>query len=69
MTARLLHWFDAVILDLARQMRWSFVPPLLVYVAYGASGITAVVSTFVIKDYLDVSAAFLAGVGFWAGLP
>lgn len=69
MTARLLYWFDAVVLDLARQMRWSFVPPLLVYVAYGASGITAVVSTFVIKDYLDVSAAFLAGVGFWAGLP
>ena len=30
MTARLLHWFDAVIFDLARQMRWSFVPPLLV---------------------------------------
>lgn len=69
MAARLLHWFDAVILDLARQMRWSFVPPLLVYVAYGASGITAVVNTFVIKDYLDVSAAFIAGVGFWAGLP
>ncbi len=69
MGARLVHWFDAVFLDLAGQMRWSFVPPLLVYAAYGASGITAVVGTFVVKDYLDVSAAFLAGVGFWAGLP
>lgn len=62
-------WFDAVVLDLGRQMRWSFLPPLMVYFAYGASGITSVVGTFFIKDYLDVSAAFVAGLAFWAGLP
>jgi len=62
-------WFDAVVLDLGRQLRWSFLPPLMVYFAYGASGITSVVGTFFIKDYLDVSAAFVAGLAFWAGLP
>ena len=62
-------WFDAVVLDLGRQMRWSFLPPLMVYFAYGASGLTAVVGTFFVKDYLDVSAAFLAGLSFWIGLP
>jgi len=62
-------WFDAVVLDLGRQMRWSFLPPLMVYFAYGASGITSVVGTFFVKDYLDVSAAFIAGLAFWAGLP
>lgn len=63
------RWFDAVFLDLARQMRWSFLPPLMVYFAFGASGITAIVGTFFVKEYLDVSAAFLAGLAFWAGLP
>jgi len=67
--AALSGWFDAVVLDLGRQMRWSFLPPLMVYFAYGASGITSVVGTFFVKDYLDVSAAFLAGLGFWVGLP
>lgn len=67
--AALAGWFDAVVLDLGRQMRWSFLPPLMVYFAYGASGLTSVVGTFFVKDYLDVSAAFLAGLGFWVGLP
>ena len=62
-------FFDSVVLDLGRQMRWSFLPPLMVYFAYGASGITSVVGTFFIKDYLDVSAAFVAALAFWAGLP
>ncbi len=63
------RWFDAIFLDLARQVRWSFLPPLMVYFAFGASGITAIVGTFFVKEYLDVSAAFLAGLAFWAGLP
>ena len=63
------RWFDAIFLDLARQVRWSFLPPLMVYFAFGASGLTAIVGTFFVKEYLDVSAAFLAGLGFWAGLP
>lgn len=68
MTA-MMRWFDAVVLDLGRQMRWSFLPPLMVYFAYGASGITTIVGTLFVKEYLDVSAAFLAGIAFWAGLP
>ncbi len=62
-------WFDRVVLDLGRQMRWSFLPPLMVYFSYGVSGLTAIVGTFFVKDYLGLSAAFLAGIAFWAGLP
>lgn len=61
--------FDTVIVDLGRQFRWSFLPPLMVYFAAGASGLTAIVGTFFVKEYLDVSPAFLAGLAFWAGLP
>jgi hypothetical protein len=65
----LLEWIDDTFLDLGRQLRWSYLPPLLVYLAAGVSGLTAVVGTFFIKDYLGLSAAFLAGLAFWAGIP
>ncbi len=69
-TIQVLHrWIDSTFFDLGRQLRWSYLPPLLVYVAAGVSGLTAVVGTFFIKDYLGLSAAFLAGLAFWAGIP
>jgi MFS family permease len=42
---------------------------LLIYLAAGVSSITGIVGIFFIKDYLNISAAFLAGLGFWAGIP
>jgi len=63
------RWIDDTFLDLGRQCRWSYLPPLMVYLAAGVQGLTAIVGTFFIKDYLDLSAAFLAGLAFWAGIP
>ena len=65
----LKQWYDSTILDLCRQLRWSFLPPLMIYLAAGISGITAIVGTFFVKEYLGLSAAFLSGLAFWAGLP
>jgi BT1 family len=62
-------WVDANILDLGRQMRLSYLPPLMVYMAAGISGLTAIVGTFFVKDYLGLSAEFLAMLAFWAGMP
>ncbi len=69
LSGRLWAWFDETVLDLGRRLRWSYLPPLMVYLAAGVSGLTAIVSTFFVKDYLGLSAAFLAGLGFWAGIP
>lgn len=63
------RWIDDTFLDLGRQFRWSYLPPLMVYLAAGVQGLTAIVGTLFIKDYLDLSAAFLAGLAFWAGIP
>jgi hypothetical protein len=63
------HWFRQDILGLIREMRWSYVPPLMVYFAAGVSGFTGIIESFFVKDELGLSAAFLAGLGFWAGLP
>ncbi|MDO9599783.1 MAG: hypothetical protein Q7J47_18865 [Azoarcus sp.] len=63
------RWIDRTIFELGREMRLSYLPPLMVYCAAGVSGLTGIVGTFFIKDYLDLSAAFLAALGFWAGIP
>lgn len=63
------HWVDSNILALGREMRFSYLPPLMVYIAAGVSGLTGIVGTFFVKDYLGLSAAFLAALGFWAGIP
>ena len=66
---RLWYWFDRNILELGREMRFSFLPPLMVYAAAGISGLTGIVGTFFVKDYLNLSAEFLAALAFWAGIP
>ena len=62
-------WTDRNIIDLGRQMRLSYLPPLMVYLAAGIQGLTSIVGTFFIKDYLDLSAQFLAMLSFWLMLP
>lgn len=67
--AALSRWLDDTILELGREMRISYLPPLMVYMAAGISGLTAIVGTFFVKDYLDLSAEFLAALGFWMNIP
>ena len=63
------HFIDSTFLDLGRQFKFSYLPPLMIYLAAGVAGLTGIVGTFFVKDYLNLSAAFLAGLGFWAGIP
>ena len=63
------RWFSENVQALARDMRWSYLPPLMVYVAAGIQGLTGIVGTFFVKDYLGLSAEFLAALGFWAFVP
>ena len=69
MLTSLHQWIDRNVLSLGREMRLSYLPPLMVYAAYGISGLTGIVGTFFVKDYLGLSASFLAALGFWAGIP
>ena len=62
-------WLKRTFIDIFRQVRWSFLPPLMVYFAAGISGLTDIVGMFFVKEYLGLSAAFLASIAFWAGLP
>jgi hypothetical protein len=66
---KLWKWFIVDFLGIFKEMRWSYLPPLMVYLAAGVAGFTGIIETFFIKDKLGLSAAFLAGLAFWAGLP
>jgi len=68
-TRRFWIWFTQDFLGIFREMRWSYLPPLMVYLAAGVSGFTGIIESFFVKDQLGLSAAFLAGLAFWAGLP
>jgi len=65
----ILLWIERNILDLGRQIRLSYLPPLMVYLSAGISGLTGIVGTFFVKEYLGLSAEFLAALGFWTLLP
>jgi len=69
MVSHFYHWFDRTILELGREMRLSYLPPLMVYLAAGVSGLTGIVGTFFVKEYLGLSAEFLVALGFWLGIP
>ena len=66
---RLWHWFRYDFFGIVREMRLDYLPPLMVYFAAGVSGFTGIVESFYVKQELGLSAAFLAGLGFWVGLP
>ncbi|MGD8294135.1 MAG: hypothetical protein PVF37_20645 [Desulfobacterales bacterium] len=66
---RLRQWCRYDFFGVVREMRLSYLPPLMVYFAAGVSGFTGIVESFYVKQELGLSAAFLAGLGFWVGLP
>ncbi len=66
---RAARWLLRDVLGIVREMRFSYIPPLMVYLAAGVSGFTGIIESFFVKEQLGLSAAFLAGLGFWAGLP
>ncbi|MDD3607476.1 MAG: hypothetical protein PHQ20_01620 [Candidatus Moranbacteria bacterium] len=56
-------------MKIRKSFRLSYLPPLMIYFAAGISGFTGIVESFFVKDYLDLSAASLAALSFWVGLP
>ncbi|PTB87176.1 hypothetical protein C9925_01885 [cyanobacterium G8-9] len=52
-----------------RAIKMRYVPLLLIYFAYGASGFTAVAETFWVKEHLNLSAEDLIALGVWLTVP
>ena len=53
MSNKILRFIDSTLIDLGRQFKWTYLPPLMIYLAAGISGLTGIVGTFFVKDYLN----------------
>jgi hypothetical protein len=60
---------EAALLTPVRAFRLRYLPLLMVYFAYGALGLTAIASSFWIKQSLTLTPADLAALGVWLSLP
>src|SRR5260370_25958667 len=49
--------------------RLAYLPVLVTYFCYGASGITAIAMLYFQKDVLGITPAEAAGIAFWVALP
>lgn len=56
-------------IDLGKQFRREYLPPLVIYFSSGLLALTSIAGAFFTKDYLNLSAAFLVELTFWASLP
>ncbi len=52
-----------------KHFKLRYLPLLMIYFAYGASGISGVAETFWVKEELKLSAAALVSLGVWLSLP
>lgn len=59
---RLVRW-------LLGGVRLAYLPVLVTYFCYGASGITAIALLYFQKDVLGITPAEAAGIAFWVALP
>ena len=50
MRSKFYAFVDKTLFDLGRQFKWSYLPPLMIYVAAGISGLTGIDGTFFVKD-------------------
>jgi MFS family permease len=60
---------EAAVLAPIRAFRWTYLPLLMVYFAYGALGIVAIAQSFWVKTALTMTPAELAGLSVWLTLP
>ncbi|MFK5975873.1 MAG: PucC family protein [Sulfurovum sp.] len=60
--------FDILLIPI-RAIRMRYIPLLLIYFAYGASGFSAIAETFWVKEQLSLSALDLIALGVWLTVP
>ncbi len=61
--------FSHGLTDLQKNWQWSYLPPMMIYFAAGIQGFSGIAGTFFVKEHLDLSAEFLAGLAFWSAMP
>ena len=58
-----------VFLNPIQSFKLRYLPLLMIYFAYGASGFTSIAETFWVKEHLNLSATALVSLGVWLSIP
>ena len=66
---KMMSRFSHGLADLQKNWQWSYLPPMMIYFAAGIQGFSGIAGTFFVKEHLDLSAEFLAGLAFWGAMP
>jgi BT1 family len=61
--------FSHGIEELQNNWQWSYLPPMMIYFASGIQGFSSIADIFFVKEHLNLSAEFLAGLAFWGAMP
>ena len=62
LTKKIVQFVDNTLIDLGREFRWSYLPPLMVYVAAGISGLTGIVGIFFYKRLSKFIGSISSGI-------
>src|SRR5262245_50067547 len=65
----LYRQLETALLNPIRSLKLAYVPLLMVYFAYGATGLIAVAQAFWVKKALTLTPAELASLGVWLNIP
>ncbi len=65
----LLSQLNKALFSPIKSIKKRYIPLLLIYFAYGASGFTAIAETFWVKESLSLTTVQLMSIGVWASLP
>lgn len=66
---KVMSGLSCVVKRVFGNFRIRYIPLLMVYFSYGATGLTSIAETFWVKKHLDISAEALIAIGFWVGIP
>jgi BT1 family len=66
---RFSHGLAQGLSDFKQSWQWSYLPPMMIYFAAGIQGFSGITGTFFVKEHLNLSAEFLAGLAFWSAMP
>ncbi|MEZ5851457.1 MAG: hypothetical protein R3D68_12500 [Hyphomicrobiaceae bacterium] len=67
--AYLVEQLKSAVLNPVRSMRLAYLPLLMVYFAYGATGLVAVAQAFWVKKSLTLTPVELAAIAVWLNIP
>jgi len=64
-----MQYLKTALLNPIKSFKFRYLPLLMIYFAYGASGFTSIAESFWVKEHLNMNAQMLVSLSVWLSLP